>query len=807
VNSKLQRIRKASIDELRVRGSQAVAAFIERRGWSRRTKIVSDTGLISLLDSAMVKVRSTTELLEYFRSRTQPKFFPAFDNAEETTSAFQKRWPASTAEIIERANKIVRGSFDLLGFRDLNFGDPPDWHVEPIAEKRSPLLHWSRLDYLAAEVFGDKKIVWELNRQQYFSTLGQAYWFSRDERYAQTFTSHVTDWIGKNPPKLGINWASSLEVSFRSISWIWALYFFKLSSAITPNWFAQILKVLYLNALHLETYLSTYFSPNTHLTGEALGLFYIGTVFPEFEESARWRRTGLSILTEQLERHVQPDGVYFEQSSYYHRYTTDFYLHLKLLLEINDRPIPPNLDRKLQALLDHLMYITRPDGMTPIFGDDDGGRLVALDKKRPRDFRAALSTGAVLFDRADYKYVAKSPAEETLWLMGQNGLSRFDKLVPQEPERQSLAFESSGYHVMRDGWNTNANYLLFDCGHHGVDNCGHAHADALSFELAANGHTFLVDPGTFTYTASKEMRNWFRSSEAHNTVTINNESSSRPAGPFSWTSVANCSRTSWISRQRFDYVVASHDGYECLPNETSHVREILFLKRDYWMLRDQVSSPWQYRFKSHVHCDTSVEPLRGAPRSLRLIGDNDTAALDLISFGPRGEWIRESGWVSACYGVKEEAPTFAFAFDGDGAEELITFFLPESITVPNRRTVREIEALYGRAFEVNGEGSHDVLLLRGDAYGRKVETPRFASDFTVAWLRFENERTRNPEEFILIGGHAVELDGRVLVNSSKSIEYLYAKRVGERFAVETNEGNIDLSLPVENLDLLFSDSA
>ena len=806
MNSRLQRIRQASFDELRVRGSQAFAAFIERRGWSRRTKLISDRELVNLLHS-----ETGQDLIEHFRLRSQPAFFAAFHHPETTTTEFQKRWPESAVEIVARANQITRGSFDLLGFRDLNFGTPPDWHLEPIAGKRSPLLHWSRLDYLAAELFGDKKIVWELNRHQYFLTLGQAYWFSHDERYAQTFTDHVTDWIQKNPPKFGINWASSLEVSFRSISWIWALHFFKWSPSITPTWFTQIMKVLYLNALHLETYLSTYFSPNTHLTGEALGLFYIGTMFPEFKESDRWRRKGLSILTEQLARHVQSDGVYFEQSTYYHRYTTDFYLHLKILLELNGTSTTPTLDQKLQGLLDHLMYITLPDGTTPLIGDDDGGRLVDLEKRGPKDFRASLATGAVIFNRGDYKYVARSIAEETLWLLGPEALLKFDKLIAEEPAKQSVAFESSGYHVMRDSWKTNANYLFFDSGHHGVDNCGHAHADALSFELAANGHTFLVDPGTFTYTASKEMRNWFRSSEAHNTVTIDNESSSSPAGPFSWATVANCNRTAWISRQRFDYVVSSHDGYERLPNKASLLREILFLKRDYWMFRDQVNSLSRYQFRSHVHCDTSVEPLRGTQHGLRLIGDNHTAVLELVSFGPRGEWIRETGWVSTCYGVKEEAPTFAFAFDGDGPEELITFFLPETIGGSERRVVREIEALYGRAFELNGNGTHDVLLLSGehlgDPYRQRVETPRFSSNCSVTWLRFESERTRNPEEFVLIGGHTVEVDGRVLMSSSKRIDYLYAKRVGERFAVETNEGNIDLNLPVENLDLLFSDLA
>ena len=63
-------------------------------------------------------------------------------------------------------------------------------------------------------------------------TLGQAYWLTRDERYARIFVAHLEAWMDANPPKLGINWASSLEVAFRSISWLWAFYFFK-SLAIT----------------------------------------------------------------------------------------------------------------------------------------------------------------------------------------------------------------------------------------------------------------------------------------------------------------------------------------------------------------------------------------------------------------------------------------------------------------------------------------------------------------------------------------------------------------------------------------------
>ena len=141
-----------------------------------------------------------------------------------------------------------------------------------------------------------------------------------------------------------------------------------------------------------------------------------------------------------------------------------------------------------------------------------------------------------------------------------------------------MPFFDGGYFVMRDGWSRESNYLLFDCGPHGALNCGHAHADALSIDVAANGRTVLVDPGTYTYTGSKELRDWFRSSHAHNTVTVDDESSSVPNGPFTWKTTAQCSLQQWISEDRFDFVSGQHDGYMRLQDPAMVKREILFLK-------------------------------------------------------------------------------------------------------------------------------------------------------------------------------------------------------------------------------------
>lgn len=796
VLTKLKKLRGRGFGELRVRGAQAAQAAAERRGWSTQTRVPTDEAFFKLLNPALLnKVGSgnsgtqtesaAADLLAHFRTRTKPNFFGSFDDREQTSAELRRRFGARAGEdVVEEAKRIIGNKFDLLGWRGLSFGDPVDWHLEPVAGKRTPLVHWSRIDYLDAEIAGDKKIVWELNRHQYFATLGRAYWHTGDEGCAETFVAHLDSWMNQNPPKLGINWASNLEVSFRSISWLWALHFFKDSPHLTAAIFIRALKFLYLHARHLETYLSTYFSPNTHLTGEALGLFYLGTVWPEFRRAAHWRVIGERILIAELDRHVRPDGVYFEQASYYHRYTIDFYTHFLILAQANGFSLDDEVKKKLTALLDHVMYITRPDGHAPLFGDDDGGRLVMLDDREADDFRASLATGAALFGRADYKYVAGERSEETLWLLGKTGLDAFDSVEAQPPAECSRAFADGGYYVMRDGWNAEANYLIIDCGPHGTLNCGHAHADALSFELAAAGRTLLVDPGTYTYTGAAEERNSFRSSPAHNTLTVDGESSSVPSGPFSWSHIARAEAQSWINRERFDHFAGTHNGYERLDEKLAVERGVLFLKGDYWIVRDRVGgAAAAHRYDLRFHFASGADPAAETDGGVTAVRERCAggSGLDIFAFNPRGEWRGEEGWVSRRYGARTPAPVFIFTIQATGAQEFMTFIIPHSAHDKTTETrVRETKARGGRCFEITGKRMHDVLLA-GD--GGMVESARLASDFEWAWARFALDGTEL-EELVLINGRRLLLDGQEVINAAEPVSYVVARRGGDQMLVE-----------------------
>ena len=761
-------MRGRSFEELRVRGLQLLNARAERYGVSSLNRVPTDSQFWSLLSSApAVASTSRDRLLEDFRSRSSPAFFPAFVNQEKSKRTLRQRFGSKNeAILLQRARRILAGRFDLLGLKDLNFGQPIDWHLEPIAGTSAPLVHWSQIDYLNSNLTGDKKITWELNRHQYFATLGRAYWYTGDEEFAKTFADHIQSWMQCNPPKLGINWASSLEVGFRSIAWLWALHFFRYSVNLTPPLFQQVLKLLYIHARHLEKYLSTYFSPNTHLTGEALALFYLGLLLPQFRDSSRWRATGEEVLLRELARHVRPDGVYFEQSSYYHRYTTDFYLHYILLLQANDLDVPDRLRQKLAALLDHLMYITRPDGTSPLFGDDDGGALMMLDESAPDDFRATLATGAALLQRGDYKLVARDTTEETFWLMGVEGLKQLDSLEKTLPNGTSRAFEEGGYYVMREGWSEQDNYMLIDCGPLGGLKYGHAHADTLSFELAAGGRTALVDPGTFTYTGSKVERDYFRSSAAHNTLTIDGESSSTSDGPFSWKQVADARTLKWISEPRFDFFMGQHDGYLRLRSPALHRRSVLFLKNAYWVVVDEVDTEGLHDYDLHFHFADSARPTIHGNYLIQRSGNQ--SGLEIFVGTEIGSWSVENGWVSRCYRSRSTAVVSKFTYQGKGMQKVATFMVPLGPS-PDSLNITRLETAQGYAFELIGETTRDLVLLGNLSVSNKNE---ISSDFDLTWLRFDHENQL--QEVVLINGEKLTVDGKHPVELTGRVPYLAA---------------------------------
>src|SRR5213078_1821048 len=145
----------------------------------------------------------------------------------------------------------------------------------------------------------------------------------------------------------------------------------------------------------IERYISTYFSPNTHLLGEAVALFFVGTLCPELPSAERWKDLGWKLTLQEAQRQVRPDGLHFEQSLYYHVYAIDFFLHARILAACNGVSIPAEYDATLERMLNALAVVGRT-GSVPRIGDDDGGRLFDGQRNRTEHMLDPLASAAVL---------------------------------------------------------------------------------------------------------------------------------------------------------------------------------------------------------------------------------------------------------------------------------------------------------------------------------------------------------------------------------------------------------------------------
>jgi hypothetical protein len=604
------------------------------------------------------------------------RFFAGVENP----SAIADRLPAHRVDVLNSAEATLQSRFDLLGYRTLSFGEPIDWHLDPISSRRSPRVHWSHLNTLDPTTVGDTKVVWELSRHQWIVRLAQAHALTGNEGFADAAVSAIESWIDANPYGIGVNWASSLEVAYRVMSWSWILLLLRHSLALSGDRLVKILAAYCLHAHHVSRYLSHYFSPNTHLTGEALGLFVAGTVFPEFRDAHRWRDLGARILVDESRSQICEDGVHFERSTCYHRYTVETYQQFLLLAERNHVTVPAEVSDRLRRMVEVLVAMRLPDGSLPQIGDADGGRLVRLVERSQCDPSGVLAIAAVLFQRGDFAWAAAGLAADVCWLMGEEGTRGFDRLSPAVPSGPaSRMFPSGGYAVMKTGWEREAHQMIVDVGPLGCSvSCAHGHADLLSLQCAAFGESCLVDAGTCCYTPDREWRNFFRGTAAHSTLMIDARDQAEPEGPFSWRGRPRVHLREWRTTTERDFVDAHHTAY---PGVT-HRRRVMFVKPDYWIVVDDVGGAGSHRLDLHFQfAPMDVSVVRDAWACARTPAGNRFwvgafASSPLRAAVKTGELAPIRGWVSADYGQRTPAPLLVYSSNAPLPWRCITLLVP-----------------------------------------------------------------------------------------------------------------------------------
>jgi Heparinase II/III-like protein/Heparinase II/III N-terminus len=678
---RLRRLAQMPLPELAGRCQQEVCKRIDRLNASETfewRRVIQEQNR-EFADPASVSL--------VLHERMPARFFAGASDASSIGAAF----PEHRRQITNAAGELVQGRFSLLGYRGLWFGNPIDWHLDPVWARRSPREHWSRLDPLDAETVGDSKVVWELNRLQWLVQIAEAYAFTGQDRFAEACMSTIEQWLDANPPGIGVNWTSSLEVACRAMSWCWVLALIRGSRALSEETAARTVAALCVHARHIARYLSHYFSPNTHLTGEALGLFYIGVLWPELRDAQKWRTVAIRILLAENEKQICSDGVHFERSTCYQRYTADIYLHFLILAARNGIDVPSVVHDRVRGLVEFLVGIRQPDGSMPLIGDDDGGQLCRIVERGSSDVRGTLAVGAAVFESPTLAWASDGIAPEVQWLMGKEGAATFERLVAVAPSHHaSRVFPHGGYVVMRSGWNDDAHQLVVDVGPLGCSySAGHGHADLLSVQCTVFGEPCVVDAGTYCYTPEKAWRDFFRGTFAHNTLTIDGQVQSEPDGPFSWRHRPRVRLREWRINTECDFLDAEHVAYTARGTALVHRRRVIFVKPDWWVVIDDVTTDGSrddldvhaidiaFQFTSLPVSKVSgvwvrADTLRGNALWIRSFGRG--------SAGPvtrRGELSPIRGWISPAYGQRQPAPMVVFSTRAQVPWRGITVLVPE----------------------------------------------------------------------------------------------------------------------------------
>lgn len=355
--------------------------------------------------------------------------------------------------------------------------------VEELMENRISILHSSKdMNWKTTWNFEDKSALWNFNLHyfEYLFPLIKA-WKDSGERSCLDKTVEImAGWMDGNPTGSNPAW-SPYTTALRIVNWIsWYGY--------ASDGLSEEFRQKFLSSLHDQ-----YAFLSAHLEKDILGNHYfedlkslvLASVF--FNDAAVFKRA-LADFKAECREEILPDGMHFELSPMYHKIILEGMLRVAIALRGAGRK-DAEIEGYLQPMLDAAYSFEDGLERVPLF--NDGGNNVAKSLK-------ALVKAA-------------------------------EELGCQPRFKRQL--KSGGFYIFQRKVNGRKWKLIVDAGEPGPKYIpGHAHCDAMSYELFRDGKPVLVNCGTYAYQCKE--RSFFRSTAAHNTVMVEGTEQSQCWGAF-----------------------------------------------------------------------------------------------------------------------------------------------------------------------------------------------------------------------------------------------------------------------------------
>jgi asparagine synthase (glutamine-hydrolysing) len=601
-----------------------------------------------------------------------------FSAPDAVRAAVADRIPADALERLRAVAAGARhGKIVSFSHATTDFGDPVDWFRDPETGRRWP-QHTDWRTALRTGGMGDVKLTWEIGRfpQAYALARAGAFFPAEREEHARVFASQVADFSAANPFGRGIHWASSQEIVFRIMAWLYAA---RVLLAPDHPLFGTLAREVRAMAAFTEEHIdyarmAVY---NNHLLSEALGLFVAGVVLEGAPEAERWRQAGLEILVEQADRQFYEDGSYIQQSHTYHRVALHDLHWCIVFCRAAGMKASAEIERAVERSLDFLYaHQNERDGWLPNYGTNDGALPGIYSVCDYRDFRPVLQAASIA-TRGERIYAEGPWDEEPAWLFGADSAG-----APlRRRDRRSVSF-GGGHHVLRG----EESFATFRCG---TLRDRFTQMDMLHVDLWRRGVNLLVDGGSYLYNGPAAWQKHFVSTTSHNTVTVDGMEQMVHYRKFKLLYPPDAALLEFNANA----ATGEHYAFRREGGDVVHRRSVAMVGEDRWLVLDTITGSGTHDVRLHwlandfpveLH-DSGIYLVTAEGRMSVTVhgGDGRALPLDVV----KGDADTPRGWLSGHYAEKIAVPSIAVHLRGELPLSVMTIVAPRRPEVSVSRGV------------------------------------------------------------------------------------------------------------------------
>jgi heparan-sulfate lyase len=607
-----------------------------------------------------VNAHNTTEAIQqlflYYQHRTGVKQ-PELNMKKLKLSAFDRKIADESLQHTFYVHKGYQPSY--------NYGQDINWKYWPVH---------------------DNELRWQLHRHKWFKPLGLAWKITKDPKYAIAWKEHYLDWIQKNRlvdmtqinKKNKAKYAADIEnmrFAWRQLEISNRLgdqtmqFMLQLDSPVfTPDFLVSFLNNYWLHAYHLCHH---YSAEGNHLLFEAQRMIYAGCFFPEFKEAARWRKDAIAILNREIKKQVYTDGGQFELSPNYHKASIEIFLKAYRMAKANGfgTEFPQSYLATTEKMMEFYLNLVYPDGSTPCFSD-------AKSEKKDGTIKACQ------------KWLKLFPQNQFL----QNFLNDRSQI-----SYTSKGFLNSGFFIFRNTWAINGGIQMDVKA--GPPAFWHCQPDNGTFTLWYNGKNLFPDSGAFIYggdASVMKLRNWFRQTQVHNTLTLENKNLEQTA------SVTKL----WQPDGVTPMLVTENPSYAGL----THRRTIFFVEKRFFVILDEAYGTTQGKVNVHFNVAPGQTTLDKTTQTL-FTEYSGNSNMVLKCFTPKSVQVETlEGWHSPGYRKRLKRTHVSFTQEKNiDPVRFVTVIYPQD----KARNVPQIAVDFSQSYFSNQLDSAEVVVKVG----------------------------------------------------------------------------------------------